>query len=285
MIGKAYCYGAATIVNAIATGKGAAFGIGLKTEASVELTHEPGYFEVMINNDAGEDTALAEQCVKKVLEKYDLQDQYGAEITTNSDIPISRGLKSSSTAANAIVLATLKVLSKKCGDIEAINLGVDAALEAGVTVTGAFDDATASYFGCAVVTDNVKRKILSKYHISDEYVVVIHVPREKIRKYNLPLNRINKIKNIIEPVHKMAAKKDVKNAVLFNGLAYSKALGLDLTPTVKAMNAGAFTAGLSGTGPATAILAEKDKVGDILDAISDYDSDIIITRINKRKAK
>lgn len=285
MIGKAYCYGAATIVNAIATGKGAAFGIGLKTEAAVELTREPGYFEVMINNDAGEDTVLAEQCVKKVLEKYGLQDKYGAEITTNSDIPISRGLKSSSTAANAIILATLKALSKKCGDIDTINLGVDAALEAGVTVTGAFDDATASYFGCAVVTDNIKRKILSKYHINDECVVVIHVPRKKIRKYNLPLHKINKIKNVIESVHKMAVKKDIKNAILLNGLAYSRALGLDLTPTVKAMNAGAFTAGLSGTGPATVILAEKDKVGDILDAICDYESDIIITGINKRKAK
>ena len=40
MIGRAACGGAATIVNAIATGKGAAFGITLEADAEVVL--EPG---------------------------------------------------------------------------------------------------------------------------------------------------------------------------------------------------------------------------------------------------
>ena len=38
MQGKAFCHGAATIINGIALGKGAAFGIALKTEAEVVLS-------------------------------------------------------------------------------------------------------------------------------------------------------------------------------------------------------------------------------------------------------
>ena len=41
----AVVHGAATIVNAIALGKGAAFGVDLWTKAEVILTNEPGVIE------------------------------------------------------------------------------------------------------------------------------------------------------------------------------------------------------------------------------------------------
>ena len=121
MIGKAYCHGAATIINGIVLGKGAAFGIRLRTDATVELTDEPGIFGVTIERDTSENPKLAECCVEGVLKKFDLDSKHGAKITTRSDIPISRGLKSSSAAANAIVLATFKALDKEFKDLEVIN--------------------------------------------------------------------------------------------------------------------------------------------------------------------
>ena len=47
MTGKAVAiaHGAATIVNAIALGKGAAFGVDLWTKAEVKLTDEPGVIQ------------------------------------------------------------------------------------------------------------------------------------------------------------------------------------------------------------------------------------------------
>ena len=51
-------------------------------------------------------------------------------------------------------LATIAALGKTLDDLELVKLGVDAAFDAKVTVTGAFDDACASYFGGAVITDN-----------------------------------------------------------------------------------------------------------------------------------
>jgi len=112
MKGAAYCHGAATIINGIVSGKGASFGIALRTVAEVKLTNEPGVFSVIIENDRNEDPLLAECCVRRVLRKFDLESVHGAEVVTRSEIPISRGLKSSSAAANAIVLAAYQALGK-----------------------------------------------------------------------------------------------------------------------------------------------------------------------------
>ncbi len=60
---------------------------------------------------------------------------------------MARGLKSSSAAANAIALATTAALERSLDDVTVVKLGVDGALDAKVTITGAFDDACASYFG------------------------------------------------------------------------------------------------------------------------------------------
>ena len=109
MRGKGLSHGAGTIVNAIATGRGAAFGVDLRTEAEVELDSS-GIIDVRIEGFEGEGTELAERCVRNVLAKMAKEEGYGAKVTTRSQIPISRGLKSSSAAANAIVLATLDAL-------------------------------------------------------------------------------------------------------------------------------------------------------------------------------
>ena len=85
---------------------------------------------------------------------FGLEKSFGAKIKTQSNIPIARGLKSSSVAANATALATTAALGKTLDDLEIIKLGVEAAFDAKVTVTGAFDDACASYFGGIVITDN-----------------------------------------------------------------------------------------------------------------------------------
>jgi shikimate kinase len=100
MIGKAACRGAATIVNAIATGRGAAFGISLETDALVELEQGPG--EIVLR-DSKEGRDLAAGCVRAVASKTSKKELKG-EIRIRSEIPISRGLKSSSAVSNAVVL-------------------------------------------------------------------------------------------------------------------------------------------------------------------------------------
>jgi shikimate kinase len=103
----ALAHGAATIVNAIALGKGAAFGVDIWTKAEVELTSEAGFFSVQIDSDPNENTLLVEKTVIRVMQKFGLEKTFGAKIRTQSNIPVARGLKSSSAAANATALATI----------------------------------------------------------------------------------------------------------------------------------------------------------------------------------
>lgn len=155
--GYAYAYGAGTIINAISTWKGAAFSIDLKTEAEVILTDDKkikGYME------EGGNTTLIERCVELTLLRFGSKS--GAKVATKSQIPIASGLKSSSAAANATVFATLDALGETLEPLEAIKIGVQAALDAKVTITGAFDDACASMLGGFVITDNKSKELIKR---------------------------------------------------------------------------------------------------------------------------
>ena len=143
---QAIAHGAATIVNAIALGKGAAFGVGLSTKAKVTLTDEPQVITGEIVSDPAESTALIEKTVTRVFQRFKVEKRFGAKVQTWSEIPAARGLKSSSAAANAVVLATTAALGETLDDLEIVKLGVAAAFDAKVTVTGAFDDACASRY-------------------------------------------------------------------------------------------------------------------------------------------
>jgi len=284
VIGEAVVHGAGTIVNAIACGKGSAFGVDLWTKARVELTDEAGVVEGRILNDPEEDTGLIRIAVRKVLEKFNFHD-YGARVVTESNIPVSRGLKSSSAAANAVVLATLAALGKRMDDVEVVLLGVDAAIEAGVTVTGAFDDACASYFGGVVVTDNEKRRILRMEPFPEELRVVILVPSEKIRKKGVNVKRMKAMGSLVEAALELALRGDYLRAMTLNGLAYSASLGLSPEAAVRALEVGAAAAGLSGTGPATVALVPPEKVDEVVDAWSRFEGDIMLAGVNNEKAK
>ena len=103
----------------------------------------------------------------------------GVKIIINSDIPIGQGLKSSSSISNAVTLATLEALKKKMDDLSVIKLGVNSSLKSGVSITGAFDDACACFYGGLIVTDNYSQTILKQASF-ENLQVIIHVPNEKI---------------------------------------------------------------------------------------------------------
>ncbi|MBN2250812.1 MAG: shikimate kinase [Candidatus Altiarchaeota archaeon] len=284
MKAQAVCHGAATIVNAIATGRGAAFGISLETKASVELD-DSGEYNAMITDHPDEDATLIKLTAKKVLDYLGLD--YGAHINTESNIPAAAGLKSSSTAANATALATLGAVKKEhrtvLDDGTLIRLAVDAALDAGVTITGAFDDACASYFGGYVVTDNKHRKILKKGRMHEDLKVVIHVPDKKSYTADVDVKKTKLLSSEISVAWDEALKGGIYKAMNLNGLLYSAALGFDPKPAIAALEAGAVAAGLSGKGPAVVALTRNDP-GSITEAWKEYGGKVIETGINNRKA-
>jgi len=283
IVGRAVAYGAITIVNAISCGLGAALGIDLKTEAKVKLTDEAGRVEGVILSDPEESITLIKKTVMKVLKYFNLDGEYGAYVETRSNIPIARGLKSSSVAANAIALATVSALGEKLDDITIINLGVDAAVDAKVTITGAFDDACASYLGGVVITDNINRKILKRIE-PEEYTVLIHVPSKKAYTISSDVGRMRLIAREVRAIHKLALSGDYWSAMTLNGVIYSATLGYDPTIAIDAIKAGAIAAGLSGKGPAVASIVSEDHIDDVMLVWERYGGEIIRARINNRKA-
>ena len=281
----AVCHGAATIINAIAMGKGAAFGVDLWTKAEVKLTDEPQIIEGKIVSDPTENPVLIKKTVEKVFEYFGLTRKFGAKVKTWSNIPIARGLKSSSVVANAITLATVAALNKKLDDLTIVNLGVDAALDAKVTITGAFDDACASYFGDVVITDNLKRRIIKQFRIAEDLTVLFHIPAEKTYTISSDVKRMKSVATLVKTAYKEALKGKVWSALTLNGLLYSSALGYNPSIALDALLAGALAAGLSGKGPSVTAVVPKEKVDSVKDAWQPYEGDILQAKVNHEKAK
>ena len=282
---EAVSHGAATIVNAIATGKGAAVGVDLWTKAAVTLTDEPGSVKVKILSDSSENPVLAQKTVEHVLKHFGLEKKFGAKVETQSNIPVARGLKSSSAAANAIALATTAALERNLEDVAVVKLGVDGAVDAKVTITGAFDDACASYFGGVMITDNLERRIIKRFELAEAPAVLFYVPAKKTYTADSDVKRMKNMASVVKIAYREALNGNYWAALTLNGLVYSSALGFNSSPAIDALTAGAYAAGLSGTGPAVTAIVPEDKVDLVKEVWQKREGEILEARINQEKAK
>jgi shikimate kinase len=220
----------------------------------------------------------------KVFRFLGLESKLGAKVKVESNIPIGRGLKSSSAATNALALATTCALGKELDDITILNLGIDASIEANVTITGAFDDASASYFGGIVVTDNIQRKILKRDMLEEDYSVLFHVPERKVYAIQSNVQRIKTAAHLVNKAFDLALAGEYWAALSLNGLIYSSVLDLAPSIALDALMAGAIASGLSGTGPSVAAIASQEKIDSIIDAWQRYDGKILKAKISHQKA-
>ena len=288
--GRGKASGAGTIINAIATYKGAAFGIDLWTYAEVELGDDFKSIEGKIEQEGEKraDTRLIERCVELVLRKFDLP--LRAYVKTSSELPIGCGLKSSSAAANAVVLATLDAIGgeeakEKIGTLDAIRIGVDAALDVGVSITGAFDDACASLLGGIVITDNKKRELIKRVEKDSE--VLIFVPREKAFTADTNVNRSRLIAPWVSCAYELALDERFEEAMTLNGFLYCAALHFNPEPMLKALECGVKGVSLSGTGPSfVALLVNEEKEERLREAWSELEIEgrIMKRRINNKSS-
>ena len=282
--------GSATIINAIATGYGSAFGIDLSIIAEARLG-KPG---IHCSSDLGADPKLMNICVKNVLNHYDisadnsLEDSIttgeGIEIKTESNLPLGSGLSSSSALSNAVVKAASSLIEsnfnlKPLSDMELINLGIESSLEAGVTITGAFDDASASYFGGITITDNSNRKLLARDTLDDENILVFMPDKESLSGSS-DVSRMKLIAPLVEMAFEKARSKEYYKALTLNGLLYGSVLNFDNNIAIEALDAGALASGLSGTGSSFVAIAKEERIDDIKDAWAQFDGNVIETKAN-----
>ena len=289
--------GSATIINAISTGFGAAFGIGLAIEAEAKFSSRG----VNCSSDLGVDPHLMNLCVEKVLDHYkigsdldfddiipslDFGNGEGIEVKTKSNLPLGSGLSSSSALSNAVVMATAALVAgefylEPMTDLEIVNYGIDASLEAGVTITGAFDDASASYFGGLTITDNANREIIHQERMPD-YDILVFMPDKESLSGSSDVDRMKLVAPFVRIAYNKALDGDYLEAMTLNGLLYGNVLGFDNNIALDALQAGALASGLSGTGSSFVAIVDESSIDDVKDAWASYEGRVIQTTVDNR---
>jgi len=282
--GQALSHGAISILNAFPTGKGGALGVDLWTRAKVSLREGPGPISGFVSSDPEESNMFAIAVVQKTMEHYGYERKLQGEVITSSNIPVAVGLKSSSAVANAVALATASAIDEKIDDDTLVGIGIDASIESGVSLTGAYDDSFASYHGGGVLTDNDRRKVEKILKIPEDLSVLMLVPPRKTRTGQLDRTRFAPIRRISEMAYGEASNGHVWDALTLNGLAVASILGEDPRPALSAIEAGALGAGLSGKGPSVAAIVDEKTLKPVRQAFAKFDGRIIEANPNFSKA-
>lgn len=283
--GRGEAFGAVTVLNATATGIGC--GLAVRRDdpciAATWTWNDTGRLRI----DGAPDDRLA-RAVLRVLAK-ELQAPAGAHVRMASTFPAARGLKTSSGAAAAMVRAALAALPGPAGDVPSrpgaigpgprgavagvaptastdllgdvgaiVDLAVAACLEAGVTLTGAYDDQLAVVAGGCRLADNLARRDLGRLTVAQEHVAV-WVPDAAVDKRDVGRVDLDDVVPEARAAERLARAGHLAQAMTRNGAAFHAAYadaGLPVTeaPVHAALDAGAAGAGLSGTGPAVAAL-------------------------------
>ena len=276
---KASIHGAISIVNAIATGKGATLGISKKVDVEMETTNGSGII-IEIQNKPMK-SRLINRVVQKIIPKNELS-KIKLRISVDSEIPTGYGLKSSSAISTAVAMTSAKLFRPKMNDFEILNTGVDASIETKVSLTGAYDDACACYYGGFAVTDNYKKKLVRSEKCLNRISAVIFIPKSRKR------GNVRKLKlssSTFEQAWNLAKKSDYWNAMILNGLATSPILSSEPEIIPKLIENGALGASVSGNGPSIAAVVRNDSVSKIKRVFSSLDGSTTVSEINNKKAE
>ena len=212
---------------------------------------------------------------RKVLEKTRL------ELDFESDIPTGYGLKSSSAISSAVVLACSKAFGRPMNDEEVLRLGAKVSIETKVSITGAYDDACACYFGGFNVTDNSKMQLIRREIAPKDLQVVIFLPKSRKRGN---LMKLKEFKDAFDKAWNLAERSDYWNAAVLNGIATTSILNSDPKLIMRIMEKGALCATISGNGPSMMAIVENKNKNKVQKEFSGMEGRLFVSNINNKKA-
>jgi shikimate kinase len=271
---RATVHGAISIVNALATCSGCALGISLRVTAEADLRSGEGIRSQTVNEK------LIRNIVYNTIPKEILAEN-SVYISVESEIPMGFGLKSSSAVSDAVALACSKLVKEDIEDYVVLDRAVLASLDAGVTITGAYDDSSACYFGGFVVTNNRTHEIIHHEEAPHSLSVIIFIPNA-IRRGNM--SKVDTMSNLFGEAFKFATAGEYWKAMNLNGMLLSTSLSAEYEPVLKAIQGGALAASISGNGPAIAAVSNEENMKDIKAAFAKFNGSVIVSKINNEKA-
>lgn len=268
-------HGAISIVNAVATGFGSAMGISL--EVKVEIVSKKGSGIIF---QKGRGSNMIKKIIHDMLPRKYLNNNQ-LLINMNSEIPSGMGLKSSSAVSNAVALACNSLLNEVINDEFILNSAIDASLYAKTTITGAFDDSTACYYGGFVTTENYKRKLMKRDLAPTDVIAVIFLPNNRKRG---DVSRLKLLSDIYHDAFQLAYSGQYWKAMILNGVLTSSLLSNSYTITRMCLENGALAASISGNGPAIVAVARESEIQRIKSILRNLDGRVIVSKTNNQKA-
>lgn len=203
------------------------------------------------------------------------------KVGIQSQIPAGMGLKSSSAVSSATALACYGLIGNDLDDETILNSAIHASLDAGVTITGAYDDSTACYFGGIVVTNNYRFELVHREEAPADLLVVLFLPALKRRG---KICNLYAFSDLFVEAFNLAKARHYWKAMKLNGLLTSSALCCSYEPVLEIIQRGALGASVSGNGPSIAAVTYKEHVDDIKQIFERYDGATLVSRINNEKA-
>jgi len=271
-------FGAVSIVNAIATGKGSTLGIDTFVETT--LTKKEGKGIYITSENKSISSRLINKLIENMIPKKIL-DNTKLELDFKSNIPTGYGLKSSSAISSAVVLSCAKAFGKTMSDDEILKLGAKTSIQTKISITGAYDDACACHFGGFNVTDNSKMRLLHREIAPKDLQAIIFLPKSRKRGN---LKKLKEFKDAFEKSWQLAKNSDYWNAAILNGIATSSILNSEPNLIMKLMEKGALCATISGNGPSVMAIVDKKNKSRVQKEFSGLDGKIMISNINNKKA-
>lgn len=257
-----------TIVNALPTGIGSAVGIDLRARAEVELhpAGSHGKWEVRVAEAAR--TPLVITSLTEALRRFAPGSSGTGELSLHSDIPPARGLKSSSAVSTAVVLAVARATDAEVAALDVARLSAAVSRSAGVSATGALDDALAGLSPGVVVTDNRSEELLKSYPIGSELGVALYISPAMHRPSPEWREAFRAEADRGRSAVAHALEGDWAGAMTENTELVERVVGADYTGIREELRRrGAIASGVSGMGPAFASIGPHPLLPRILEAL------------------
>ncbi|HWQ17426.1 MAG TPA: shikimate kinase [Sulfolobales archaeon] len=254
-----WAYAGVSVVNAIPSWLGSTMAVNLRIEVSLEEGSE------QYNGLIG---TIIEYFTKSLGIPR-------PRVSVKSPIPAGSGLKSSS----AVAVALIEAIKNKYGlsYIDTPKLASELSIKAGVSITGAYDDSTASYHGGVSFTNNRENKLLDLREPPKDLTVIILARGGRPR---IDPNALRRFEDLFREIFNIAMRGDILTAMRLNGIAVAEILGYDIEPIRAALRLGALAAGVSGNGPSIFAITKKGEEGPIIDLLSRFDRVLVTEPAN-----
>ena len=209
---------AITILNAIYADFGAAIGIDIPI--SVEIRE---FDNLSITTIPENSPNLIKTCLEVVSNESNITIE-DVEISTYSPLPSQRGLKTSSAISCGLIHSLSEFYDLQYSIPEVILLASNASIKAGVSITGAYDDAYASYCGGMVITETLTKTPVHHIDIRLDDQLLLLIPDSFLSKSDIDVSRYNMEDHAQNTIIKNIMNQNIYEAIKSNTEFYAPKL-------------------------------------------------------------